>query len=180
MHIADGILTVEITVAADVISLGAIYLFGRKANATEVPKMGLMAAALFVVSLIHFPVAGTSIHLGLFGLAGLLLGLQSFPVIFTALLFQSLIFQHGGLLSVGLNAFNMGAGAITAVRAFSAGFIGILIPAFLMVVEFQLSGYGRGILYILYVYLIVGIFEGVFTLIIINFFRKIKSPILER
>ena len=190
MHIADGIISTEIAIAADVISLGALYAFGKKTDTDDIPKMGMMAAALFVASLIHFPVAGTSVHLGLFGLAGILLGLRSFPVVFVALLFQSLIFQHGGILSTGLNALNMGAGAIAAyllwrvsgipefVRAFTAGFFGIMVPALFMAVEFNLSGYGRGIFYLLYVYVIVAAVEGLLTLTIVKFFRRVESPIL--
>ncbi len=190
MHIADGIISPEIAIAADVISLGALYAFGKKTDTDDIPKMGMMAAALFVASLIHFPVAGTSVHLGLFGLAGILLGLRSFPVVFVALLFQSLIFQHGGILSTGLNALNMGAGAIAAyllwrvsgipefVRAFTAGFFGIMVPALFMAVEFNLSGYGKGIFYLLYVYVIVAAVEGLLTLTIVKFFRRVESPIL--
>jgi len=191
MHIADGIISTEIAIVADVISIGALYVFGKKTDADDIPKMGMMAAALFVASLIHFPVAGTSVHLGLFGLAGILLGARSFPVVFVALLFQSLIFQHGGILSAGLNALNMGAGAIAAyllwrvsgipefVRAFTAGFLGIMVPALFMAVEFNVSGYGRGIFYLLYVYIIVAAIEGLLTLTIVKFFRKVESPILS-
>jgi len=190
MHIADGIISTEIAIAADVISIGALYAFGKKTDADDIPKMGMMAAALFVASLIHFPVAGTSVHLGLFGLAGILLGVRSFPVVFVALLFQSLIFQHGGILSTGLNALNMGAGAIAAyllwrvsgipefVRAFTAGFLGIMVPALFMAVEFNVSGYGRGIFYLIYVYVIVAAVEGLLTLTIVKFFRRVESPIL--
>ena len=190
MHIADGIISTEIAIAADVISIGALYAFGKKTETDDIPKMGMMAAALFVASLIHFPAAGTSVHLGLFGLAGILLGLRSFPVVFVALLFQSLIFQHGGILSTGLNALNMGAGALAAyllwrvsgipefVRAFTAGFFGIMVPALFMAVEFNMSGYGRGIFYLLYVYVIVAAVEGLITLTIVNFFRRVESPIL--
>ena len=190
MHIADGIISTEIAIAADVISIGALYAFGKKTETDDIPKMGMMAAALFVASLIHFPVAGTSVHLGLFGLAGILLGLRSFPVVFVALLFQSLIFQHGGILSTGLNALNMGAGALVAyllwrvsgipefVRAFTAGFFGIMVPALFMAVEFNMSGYGRGIFYLLYVYVIVAAIEGLLTLTIVKFFRRVESPIL--
>lgn len=110
MHIADGILSTEIAIAADAVSVGALYIFGKRAQTQEIPKMGVMAAALFVASLIHFPLAGTSVHLGLFGLAGILLGFRVIPAVFTALLFQSLLFQHGGLLSLGVNVINMSAG----------------------------------------------------------------------
>jgi cobalt/nickel transport system permease protein len=112
-------------------------------------------------------------------------------VVFVALLFQSLIFQHGGILSAGLNALNMGAGAIAAyllwrvsgipefVRAFTAGFLGIMVPALFMAVEFNVSGYGRGIFYLLYVYIIVAVIEGLLTLTIVKFFRRVESPILS-
>ncbi|GAJ24506.1 unnamed protein product, partial [marine sediment metagenome] len=55
----------------------------------------------------------------------------------------------------------MGAGAIAAyllwrvsgipefVRAFTAGFLGIMVPALFMAVEFNVSGYGRGIFYLI-------------------------------
>ena len=192
MHIADGIIAAEITVAADVVSVGALFFFGKKIQTDDVPKMGLLAAALFVVSLVHFPIAGTSMHLGLYGLAGILLGLRAFPVIFAALLFQSLILQHGGLLSVGLNAINMGIGASSAylvwkisgapefVRAFLAGFFGIFAAAFLMAVEFELSGYGKGIFYLLYGYALVAVIEGVLTASAVGFFRRINPVILEK
>ncbi len=192
MHIADGIIAAEICLAADAVSIGALYAFGRKTEAEDIAVMGFMGAALFVASLIHFPIAGTSLHLGLFGLAGILLGIRAFPVVFTALLFQSLIFQHGGLLTLGLNAINMGAGAMAGwivwkagripenIRAFVAGFVGILLPASLMAVEFQLTGYGRGAVYIAYIYSIVAVVEGVLTLTIIGFFRRVKPDIIER
>lgn len=191
MHISDGIIATEICIAADAVSIGAIYAIGRKTDAEEIPRMGFVGAALFAASLIHFPVAGTSIHLGLFGLAGILLGLRAFPVVFVALLFQSLIFQHGGLISLGLNAVNMGAGAAVGwivwkmsrlhkkVRAFAAGFTGILLPAFLMAFEFHLSGYGRGVVYIAYIYSIAALVEGLLTLSIISYFVKVKPMILE-
>jgi cobalt/nickel transport system permease protein len=190
MHIADGIIAAEIAVAADAAAVGALYFFGKRTASEEIPKMGIMAAALFVASLIHFPLAGTSVHLGLFGLAGILLGWRSVPVVFIALLFQSLLFQHGGLLSLGINVFNMSAGAAAAyiiwrmrpvpeiARAFLAGFAGIIVPALLMAAEFELSGYGRGIYYLMSVYAAVAAVEGILTVVIVGFFRKVEPELI--
>ncbi len=190
MHIADGIIDTNICIAANVASVAIIYLAGKKTPMEEIPRMGIAGAALFVVSLIHIPFAGTSIHPGLIGIAGIILGKRAFPVIFTVLLFQSLIFQHGGLLSVGINSLNMGAGAYVAwiiwkqqilpeyVRAMVGGFVGIIIPVLLMTVEFQLSGYGKGIIYLFSVYLIVAAIEGGIAFFVVRFFRNIKSDIL--
>jgi cobalt/nickel transport system permease protein len=191
MHISDGIISTPITIMADAAALGLIYVTGRKATAEEIPRMGMTGAALFVISLIHFPVAGSSIHLGLFGLAGIILRNRAFPVVFTVLLFQSLIFQHGGLLAIGLNALNMGAGAYVAwmiwriavmpeyLRAVFAGLTGVLIPAMLMVFELRVTGYGASISLLLIVYLLTAFIEGGITLSAVLFLRKVKPEILN-
>ncbi|MFO7923865.1 MAG: CbiM family transporter [Bacteroidales bacterium] len=190
MHIADGIIDTNICVAAHVISGGMIYLSGKNTQLDDIPKMGMMGAALFVASLIHFPFAGTSVHLGLFGIAGIILGKRAFPAIFTALLFQSLIFQHGGLLTLGVNSLNMGAGALVAwliwrvkkvpefLRAILAGFFGIMIPAVLMALEFRLSGYGRGIMFLFSVYLVAAAIESAITFSAVKLLRRVKPEIL--
>jgi cobalt/nickel transport system permease protein len=190
MHIADGIIDTGICIAAHAVSLGLIYLSGRKVEAEEIPRMGIIGAAMFVISLIHIPFAGTSIHPGLFGLAGIMLGRRAFAVIFTVLLFQAFVFQHGGLISLGLNALNMGAGAFLAmlvwkqkflpeyVRALIAGFVGVVIPAILMSVEFMFTGYGKGIFLIMSVYLVAAVAEAFISLAVVKFFRKVKSDII--
>ncbi len=191
MHISDGIISTPVCIAANVAAAGLIFISGRNAKPEEIPKMGMTGAALFVVSLIHFPLGGTSLHLGLFGIAGIILGKRSFPVVFTALLFQSLIFQHGGLLSLGINSLNMGAGAWAAwliwkisplpeyARALMAGFAGIIIPAALMILEFRISGYGSGILMLFLVYIAAAIIEGAISLSVIKFFRKVQPDIIQ-
>lgn len=176
MHIADGIIDPAICIAAHVVSAGWIYVTGKNMPLEEIPKLGMVGAALFVASLIHIPFAGASIHLGLFGIAGMILGKRAFPAIFVALLFQSLIFQHGGILTLGVNAFNMGTGALISwliwriktirkeVRALFAGFTGIFVPTLLMAAEFHLSGYGRGIFYLFSAYLLLASLEAIIAL----------------
>jgi len=191
MHISDGIISTPISIVANVAALGLVYATGRKTTAEEIPRMGMTGAALFVVSLIHFPVAGSSIHLGMFGLAGIILRHRAFPVVFTVLLFQSLIFQHGGLLAIGVNALNMGAGAYAAwmiwriavmpsyLKAILAGLTGILIPASLMVLEFRVTGYGASIALLLTVYMLTAFIEGGITLSAVMFLHKVKPDILN-
>ncbi len=190
MHISDGIIDTNVCIAAGVVSIGLVYLSGRNTSVEEIPRMGMMGAALFVASLIHFPLAGTSMHLGLFGIAGIILGKRSFPPVFAALLFQSLIFQHGGLVTLGVNSINMGAGAFAGwmiwktkfinenIRALLAGFLGIIVPMLLMILEFRVSGYGRGILYLFSVYLLLAAIEGVITLGAVRFIRRVKPGLL--
>jgi cobalt/nickel transport system permease protein len=191
MHIADGILPPVWCVAGHAVSLGAVAWLGRRVEPWEVARMGMLSAASFVVSMIHFPLLGTSVHLGLFGLTGILLGGRAFPVIFTTLLFQALLFQHGGLLSLGVNALNMGLGALAAsliwkapalpdvVRGAGAGFVGTYLPALLMVGEFQAAGYGKGFAAIAAVYLAVAAIEGALTATAVTFVRQAKPALLE-
>ncbi len=192
MHIADGILPAEFCVAAYGVSLGGVYLLGRKTSPEEASRMGLLAAATFVASLVHFPFAGSSVHLGLFGLLGALLGRRSFPVVFVALLFQALLLQHGGLLALGVNTLNMGAGALLGwavwswkslpeeARGFAAGFVGSMVPALLMATEFSFAGYGRGFYAIALIYLAVALVEGAVTTSMIAMFRRLKPEVLQR
>jgi len=190
MHLADGIINTPLCLAADLASLALVYWLGRNTDAEEIPKMGLIGAALFVASLIHFPFGGTSIHLGLYGIAGIILGKRSFPVVFTALFLQTLIFQHGGILTVGVNSINMGSGALAAwliwriaylpewLRAPGAGFIGIAVPAVLVSAEFYLSGYGKSIFYLSLIFLTTAMIESGITWVIVRFLRKVHSDIL--
>jgi len=191
MHIADGIIDTKICIAAHAVAMVAVYLSGRKAEADEIPKMGVTGAALFSVSLVHLPFAGTAVHPGLYGLAGIILGKRSFSVVYIVLLFQALLFQHGGLITLGVNALNMGLGAVSGwllwrigiiplyVRAFLAGLAGIVIPALLMAAEFEMSGYGKGIRYILSASLLLALLEGSISMLIVKFFRKTKSDIIR-
>jgi len=192
VHIADGIFPLPAAAAADALALGAVSLLARRIETAEIPKTGLMASALFLASLLHFPLAGTSVHLGLFGLAGILLGLRALPAVFVALLLQALLFQHGGLLALGMNTINMGGGALAAwfiwrtrglpetFRAFGAGFAGILVPASLMSLEFLLVGYGKRILFLIAVYAAAAALEGALTVSAVAFLRKTEPSLLER
>jgi cobalt/nickel transport system permease protein len=191
MHIADGILPVAWCGAAHAVTYPLIYWSGRKAQPAEIVKMGLLASALFAVSLVHIPVAGTAIHVGLLGLAGILLGARSLVVVFSALLLQALLFQHGGLLALGVNALNMSTGALlagllwrvrvgnAAVRGFAAGFAGVAVPAGMVGVEFALAGYGKGFLALAGLYSGVAVLEGVITSVTVGFLARTKPAALK-
>jgi cobalt/nickel transport system permease protein len=117
--------------------------------------------------------------------------MRSIPIIFVILLFQSLIFQHGGLLSIGINTLTMGSGALAAwliwkplkinkqVKSFICGFIGILIPAVLIALIFLAIDYGRGMIFIISIYLPAALIEGLLTIVIYNYFNKVKPEILK-
>jgi cobalt/nickel transport system permease protein len=113
-------------------------------------------------------------------------------VIFAALLFQTILFQHGGLLSLGLNALNMGTGALLAaalwrmplgresVRAFFCGFLAVMTPALLVALEFSLAGYGKGFLFMALLYIGAAVVEGVLTVVAVTFLRSARPALLVR
>lgn len=86
-----------------------------------VPKASLLTAAFFVASWIHVPTPLASVHFVLNGMLGVLLGWFAFPAIVIGLLFQAVMFQHGGLSVLGVNALIMGVPALLAHGLFQLG-----------------------------------------------------------
>lgn len=152
--------------------------------------MGLGAAAAFVVSMIQFPVLGVPMHLGMYGLLGIVLERRAFPVLYASLLFQALLLQHGGLLSLGVNAVNMGSGTLVGwgiwrlsrvpqpARAAAGGFLGAMVPVLLLAWEFKLADYGRGLFAVAAVLAAVAVLEAAVTLLAVGFFGRVKPEIL--
>lgn len=119
MHIPDGILPIHVTVAGYAVTAAVTWYSVRQINRKEnprqyVPKASLLTAAFFVASWIHIPVPPTSVHLVLNGLLGAMLGYFAFPAILIGLFFQAIMFQHGGLTTLGVNAVIMGVPALIA------------------------------------------------------------------
>ncbi|NDJ59497.1 MAG: cobalt transporter CbiM [Chloroflexi bacterium] len=123
MHIPDGILPPTAAAVGYVVT-GAMTWYSlrqiRKLPDPEagVPKAALLTAAFFVASWIHIPVPPTSVHLVLNGLLGVLLGWYAFPAIVVGLFLQAVMFQHGGLTTLGVNAAIMGLPALLGYGLF--------------------------------------------------------------
>lgn len=123
MHIPDSILPASVCVAGYA-TTGALNWYAlRKINQQPdprrgIPKASLLTAAFFVASWIHIPVPPASVHLILNGLLGAVLGYYAFPAILIGLFFQAVMFQHGGLTTLGVNATMMGGSALLAYHLF--------------------------------------------------------------
>lgn len=125
MHVPDGFLPTAM-IAGGYLATGAITAYSlRKINAQDdpragVPKAALLTAAFFIASTIRIQIPGSpaSIHLLLSGLMGVVLGYYAFPAILVGLILQFLVFGHGGITSLGVNALIMGLPAIAAHGAF--------------------------------------------------------------
>jgi len=119
MHIPDGILPLPVTgtgyAATAATAWYSIHRIRQKEDyRQDIPKASLLTAAFFVASWIHIPIPPTSVHLVLNGLLGALLGYYAFPAILIGLFFQAVMFGHGGLTTLGINAVIMGLPAIIA------------------------------------------------------------------
>lgn len=122
MHISDGVLAPQVWVAGYVITGGlTAWILAKKTNVSDIPKLSIFTAAVFVASLIHIPMGPTSAHFILSGLAGIALGLPAFLAILIALTLQAFLFQHGGVTTIGINTVNMGLPALAAYGVFWAG-----------------------------------------------------------
>ena len=122
MHISDGVLPPETWIIGYAVAGTAVsYVLAKKTEVSDVPKVSVVTAAVFVASLVHVPAGPTSVHFLLNGLAGIILGWKALPGVFIALVLQALLFQHGGLTTIGINTITMGFPTLAAYAIFRYG-----------------------------------------------------------
>lgn len=119
MHISDGVLSAPVWIGGYVVTAVISATTSRKMNAEDVPKVAVMTSVFFVASLIHIPIGPTSIHLILNGLAGIILGPLAFVSVLLGLFLQAILFQHGGITTIGVNCLIMGIPALLASSMFN-------------------------------------------------------------
>lgn len=112
MHISDGVLGTPVVAATSVAAAGLVAYSLKGTKEKEIPRIALMSAVFFVGSLVHINVGGSSVHLILSGIIGLVLGRRTPIAISIALLFQMLLFQFGGLSSYGANIIDVSVPAM--------------------------------------------------------------------
>lgn len=194
MHISEGILSAPVLATGALLALAGMGIGLKKMK--DIPLCAMLAAAFFVASLIHVPVGLGNAHLLLAGLCGVLLGWGAFPAIFTALALQALLFQYGGLTTLGVNTATIGGGAISAwylfhailaiwpsgqkPAAFVAGSAGIAVSGLLTAAalacsdeSFLLTAYA-----LLIAHLPIMIAEGFLTMFTVGFLIRKRPTIL--
>lgn len=114
MHVPDGFIDAPTSVGAGVVAAAGIALCVRGARREMeddqvAPMAGLVAAFVFAVQMLNFPVAGgTSGHLLGGVLAAVLVGPYTGALcVAVVLLVQALVFADGGLTALGVNVTNM-------------------------------------------------------------------------
>lgn len=117
MHISEGILPLTWAAANTAASVPFVLKGAREIkrrtqlDPSTKPLIGLMGAAVFVISALAIPVpiAGTSAHPTGVGMAAILIG--PFPTVVVSgivLVIQAMFLAHGGLTTWGANTLNMG------------------------------------------------------------------------
>jgi len=208
MHIPDGLLNVGTLAGTAVISTGgvanAVRLLGRRLGEKQVPLIGIMAAFVFAVQMLNFPVAGgTSGHFLGAALCAILLGPWSAVIIISLVLAaQCFIFQDGGLLALGANIFNMAlVGGLSAyliyrigssympgnqlwqkMVAFAAAWLSVVMASVVCALELTVSGVSPLALVLPAMagtHAIIGLVEGIITVAAVSLIGGTRPDLLK-
>ena len=198
MHISEGILSAPVLATGAALTAAAVGYSLKKMEHKEVPKVAILSSVFFVASLIHVPVGPSSVHLILNGIIGVLLGWSAFPAILVALSLQGVLFQFGGITTLGVNTFNMALPAIICfylfnrgvrsennfialMMAFVCGFLAVLLSGIMVAAALVFTGepFLQVAKLVVIAHLPVMILEGVLTAFCIGFLRKVRPEILD-
>ncbi len=198
MHISEGILSVPVLVSGAALTTAGTGVGLKKMDYDRIPQVAILSAAFFVASLVHVPIGPSSVHLILNGLIGLFLGWVAFPAILTGLILQAVLFQYGGLTSLGVNSLNMALPALicfyvfgpgvrraapgtSSVSAFMCGFSAVFLSTVMVALSLFITGeqFLPVVKILIVTHLPVMFIEGVISLFCVRFLKKVKPEILE-
>ena len=209
MHIPDGFINAPTSLAAGAVAAGGVGVSLRRAAQTlqerQAPLAGLVAAYIFAVQMLNFPVAaGTSGHL----LGGLLAAVLVGPwagalCVAVVLLVQALLFADGGLSALGLNIINMalvtawGGYAIfrllrlalpatktgVTISAGVAAGISVVLASLAFVAEYAIGGNGGAsvgtvLAAMVGVHTLIGIGEGIITALTVGVVLGVRPDLV--
>ena len=209
MHVPDGFINAQVSVATGVISLGTLWAYVRNAKNLVADKLialtGMMAALIFVLQMINFPIAaGTSGHLLGGALAVIVLG-PSLGIICISIVvvIQSLLFADGGLSALGVNVLNMaiitsltgwltitlrkklfGDSQFTLISgSVIAGLLSVVFSSIAFVMEYAIGGtvsvpLGSVLIAMISTHLFIGLGEGIITALIISLLLRVRSDLV--
>ena len=132
VHVPDGFIDAPTSVATGVAAAAAVAVSLRGArrelDERTAPLAGLVAAFIFAVQMLNFPVAaGTSGHLLGGALAAILVGPYTGVLcVSVVLLMQGILFADGGLTALGVNITNMAVVTTVVAYAVFRGLVKVL------------------------------------------------------
>lgn len=213
MHIPDGILPPSVVLGGFAVTAAVTWYSLRRIRrqgdpAADLPKAAMFTAAFLVLGWIHVPVPPVSVHLILNGLMGVVLGWFAFPAILVGLFLQAVLFGHGGLTSLGVNAAMMGLPALlshgifrlrdlpfpsgrpspwTGVFGFLGGFTGLVAAAatlFVLLVttvptNIDAATERAAIGALVLAHVPLGVIEGAATAVVVLFLLRVRPALLS-
>ena len=192
MHISEGVLSPAVLGGGAVLAAAGVAAGLRRVDYERLMGVAMLAAAFFVGSLVHVPVGPANAHLVLNGLLGLFLGWAAFPAILVALVLQAVLFQYGGITTLGVNTFTMALPAVLASSAvrpllhgsasarvaagFLCGSLAVAGAALLtaLALGFSNEGFVRSAQILLAAHVPVMAAEGVITALIVSFVVRVR------
>ncbi|MFE7273907.1 energy-coupling factor ABC transporter permease [Streptomyces sp. NPDC057623] len=132
MHVPDGFIDAPTSAVTGVVAAAAVAVSLRGArrelDERTAPLAGLVAAFIFAVQMLNFPVAaGTSGHLLGGALAAILVGPYTGALcISVVLLMQGILFADGGLTALGVNITNMAIVGVVVAYVVFRGLVKVL------------------------------------------------------
>jgi cobalt/nickel transport system permease protein len=118
MHISEGVLSVPVLAGGGAAAFACLAVGLRRLRTEHTVPCAMLSAIFFLASLAHVPIGPANVHLTMNGLVGLLLGWAAFPAVFVALCLQAVLFQFGGLTTLGVNTMNMAGPAVLCAFVF--------------------------------------------------------------
>ncbi len=197
MHIPDGFLDLKTSITTYIISGVSLSIALKELKKSfqekNIPTLGLLGAFIFAAQMINLPIAGgTSGHLMGGVLAMLIAGPWAAVVVISTILFiQAIIFMDGGIAVLGANILNMAVVQVFAgyfiyykgksiipsykIRTFLAAFLSLEISAALASLELAFSqtiSLSMVLPAMLGWHFLIGLLEGIITLVIIIYLKK--------
>jgi cobalt/nickel transport system permease protein len=209
MHVPDGFFSAPVSVGAAMVAAGGVALCLRKAKGElderTAPLAGAVAAFIFAVQMINFPIGlGTSGHLMGGALAAILVGPYAGALCVTVVLIvQGLVLADGGLTALGINVvlmafvtasvgwlvFRLVTSLLPKTRAsaVTASFVGAVVSvpaaALVFVALFAIGGnadlpMGQVAVAMTGIHTLIGIGEGLITAATIAFVASIRPDLV--
>lgn len=196
MHISEGILSGPVLASGIALAVAGTAIGLKKLDHEQIARAGILSACFFVASLVRVPIGPSSIHLILNGLVGLMLGWAAFPVILVALILQAILFQFGGITTLGINTILMALPAVichfafvrfihksktrASIAAFLSGAVSVLLSGIIagLALTFTDENFFEIAGMIVLVHVPVMIIEGIVSAFCVTFLKKVQPDIL--
>jgi cobalt/nickel transport system permease protein len=202
VHISDGVLSPAWWGAGAVLAALLLVPAMLRIADDEIPRIGLLTAAFFVASSIHVKAGGTSVHLILNSLVGVVLGRRAPLAVSVGLLLQAWLLAHGGFTTLGVNTVVICVPALLAAalfpllvggsdlpgrrRAFWAGFVTgfvtVVLTAALNAVVLVAGGIANWAIIAapqFVIYLLLAVIEGLILGVTTEFLVRVKPELLR-